>query len=88
MHGGVLGVLVDNACGWAASSVAGPLVTAHYAVHLLAPARGERLRARGRLLRAGRRSAVAAADVYAETGEGQVLVATGLGSFSVLESRD
>ena len=86
VHGGVLGVLVDNACGWAAASVAGPLVTAHYAVHLLAPARGERLRAIGRLIRAGQRSAVAAADVFAESqGQPQKLVATGMASFAVIE---
>ncbi|WP_395701555.1 PaaI family thioesterase [Aquabacterium sp.] len=86
VHGGVLGVVVDNACGWAAASVAGPLVTAHYAVHLLAPARGERLRAVGRLIRAGQRSAVAAADVFAEAqGQAPKLVASGMASFAVLD---
>lgn len=83
VHGGVLGVVVDNACGWAAASVAGPLVTAHYTVHLLAPARGERLRAIGRLIRAGRRTAVASADVYAESDGRPLLVATGMASFAL-----
>lgn len=81
VHGGMMGVVVDNACGWAAGSVAGPLVTSHFAVQLLAPARGERLRAIGRLIRAGRRSAVATADVFAEADGQQILVATGTANF-------
>lgn len=47
-HGAVVGAAADNACAWAAASVAGDVLTSSYSVHLLALARGERLRAVGK----------------------------------------
>lgn len=38
VHGGVVGAIADNACAWAAASVAGDVVTVEYKVNLLAPA--------------------------------------------------
>ena len=46
-HGGVIGAAADNACAWAAASVAGDVVTSSYTLHFLGPALGERLRATG-----------------------------------------
>ena len=44
-------------------------------IHLLAPARGDRLLARGRVIRPGKRLVVVAADVYAEAGGAETHIA-------------
>jgi uncharacterized protein (TIGR00369 family) len=78
-HGGLIGVAADNACAWAAATVAGDVVTGSYSIQFLAPARGERLRARGEVIRAGKRQVSVEARVYAESaGEAPKLVAVAL----------
>ena len=76
VHGGIVGTLADDACGWACASVAGKLVTASYTINLLAPAMGDVLIARGVLLKAGRRIIVGRADVYSSGDGEEKLVAT------------
>lgn len=66
VHGGALATLADNACCWAAASLAGPLVTNNLTIYYLAPGRGERIRAIARTVKVGRRIAVARADLFAE----------------------
>lgn len=65
-HGAVVGALADNACAWAASSVAGDVVTGGYTINFLAPAVGRRLRAKGSVIKAGKRQVIVRADVWAE----------------------
>lgn len=65
-HGAVVGALADNACAWAASSIAGDVVTGGYTINFLAPALGQRLRAKGSVIRAGKRQVIVRADVWAE----------------------
>ncbi|GHH19896.1 hypothetical protein GCM10008023_27190 [Sphingomonas glacialis] len=81
VHGGVIGSLADNVCGYAVASVAGAIVTSSYTLHLLAPTIGERIRAFGRSIHAGGRLATATADLYAENGEDRTLVATAFATF-------
>lgn len=66
-HGAIIGLMADNACAWAASSVAGDVVTGSYTIHFLSPARGERLRAKGTVIRPGKRQVIVRADVWAES---------------------
>lgn len=66
-HGAVVGLMADNACAWAAASVAGDVVTGSYTIHFLAPARGERLRAKGLVVKPGKRQVVVRAEVWAES---------------------
>ena len=70
VHGGILGMIADTACGYAAYSLmpAGcSLVTVEYKMNILAPARRS-LVARGQVVKAGRTLTVARAEVYAEDG--------------------
>ena len=70
VHGGILGMIADTACGYAAFSLmpAGcSLVTVEYKMNILAPGRGS-LVARGEVLKAGRTLTVARAEVYADDG--------------------
>lgn len=81
LQGGVLGSLADFAAGSAAGSLLPPgwvNMTADYTIKLLAPANGEQVIARGRVVHAGRSTTVAAADVYAVREGAETLCATAL----------
>lgn len=66
-HGAIVGLMADNACAWAGASVAGDVVTGGYTIDFLRPAKGERLRAKGTVVKAGKRQVVVRADVWAES---------------------
>jgi uncharacterized protein (TIGR00369 family) len=85
VHGGVVAMLADTAAALAALSVAaeGAIgMTVEFKINLLAPATGDKLIARGHLIRSGRPLSVAAADIYAASGDDEFLVATALGTFA------
>jgi uncharacterized protein (TIGR00369 family) len=70
VHGGILGMIADTACGYSAFSLmpAGcSLVTVEYKINILSPARGP-LVARGQVIKPGRTLTIARAEVYAEDG--------------------
>lgn len=77
LHAGVTQGLVDTVCGYAAATVAGPVVTSHCAVGFYAPATGGRFVARGRVVKAGRRQVFTTAEIFAVSETGEVLVAGG-----------
>ena len=57
LHAGIVTTLVDTACGCAAATLMTPeqrVLTVEFKVNLLAPARGARFIARGRVTKAGR----------------------------------
>jgi len=66
-HGAIVGLMADNACAWAGASVVGDVVTGGYTIDFLRPAQGERLRAKGTVVKAGKRQVVVRADVWAES---------------------
>ena len=74
-HGAIVGLMADNACAWAASSVAGDVVTGAYSINFLAPARGKRLRALGSVVKAGKRQVIVRADVWSEDAESAPVLA-------------
>ncbi len=70
VHGGILGMIADSACGYAAFSLmpaGGSLVTVEYKMNILNPARAS-LVARGHVVKPGRTLTVARAEVYAADG--------------------
>lgn len=69
-HGAIVGLMADNACAWAAASVAGDVVTGSYLINFLAPATGTALRAKGTVLKAGKKQVIVRADVWSESEEG------------------
>lgn len=75
VHGGIIGMIADSACGYAAFSLMPAdcsLVTVEYKINILAPALGTRLLACGEVLRPGRTLTVARAEVYADNGKARV----------------
>ncbi|NYT37801.1 PaaI family thioesterase [Allopusillimonas soli] len=68
VHGGVVGMIADSAGGYAAMTVAPPaasVLTVEYKMNLMAPANGEKLVARGQVVRPGRTLIVVKAEVFA-----------------------
>ena len=85
LHAAVVAGIADSACGYAAYTLmpAGSRVlSVEFKTNLLRPAKGERFRAEGRVIRAGRTVSVVRADVLAfgESGEEGRIVATMLGT--------
>jgi len=71
IHGGIIGMIADTACGYAAYSLMpadSSLVTVEYKINILAPARGS-LVARGEVIRPGRTLTVTRGEVYADDGK-------------------
>ena len=68
VHGGVVGMIADSAAGYAAMSMvpaSASVLTVEYKMNLLAPADGEKLIARGKVVRPGRTLIVTQAEVFA-----------------------
>lgn len=68
VHAGAVATIADSACGYAALTAmpAGAgILTAEFKINLLAPAAGERLVAKGRVVKAGRTLTLATAEVFA-----------------------
>ena len=68
VHGGIVGMIADSAAGYAAMSILpadASVLTVEYKLNLVAPADGEQLIARGKVVRPGRTLIVTQAEVYA-----------------------
>ena len=77
-HAGLTFALGDTAAGYTALSVMpeeSEVMTAEIKINLLAPGRGERLRATGKVIKPGRRLVVVSAEVHALEGDSETLVA-------------
>jgi uncharacterized protein (TIGR00369 family) len=75
LHAGAVTALADSACGYAAASLMPDdrdVLTVEFKVNLLSPARGDRFRAVGEVVRAGRTLTVCSAEVvaWADDGDG------------------
>ncbi len=87
-HGGVAATLIDSAVGLAlCTMLAGPefITTIELKVNFIAPAKPGLLRAKGRILHKGKRTAVGEADVRDKAG---FLIAKGLVTYMVLGDHD
>ena len=77
LHAGLLGALVDTACGFAAATVLGRVLASHYSVSCLRPAVGERFVARAKVVKPGKNQVFTSCEVFAQAGDGEKLVDTG-----------
>jgi uncharacterized protein (TIGR00369 family) len=88
LHAGVVTAVADSACGYAALSLmpkGRAVLAVEFKANLLAPAKGERFRATGRVVRAGRTLTVCTAEVVA-VGE-ETLVAVMQATMIALDER-
>ncbi len=68
VHGGVVGMIADSAAGYAAMTMVpadASVLTVEFKMNLLAPADGDKLIARGQVVRPGRTLIVTKAEVFA-----------------------
>jgi uncharacterized protein (TIGR00369 family) len=90
LHAGAVTAIADNACGYAALSLMPPgaaVLTVELKINLLAPARGSRFVARGRVTRPGRTLTVCLGEVVA-VGEGdEQPIATILTTMMAIQDR-
>ena len=76
LHAGVQAALLDTACGYAAGTVAGNVVTLQMNLQFLASAKGERFEARARITKAGEAQLFADAELIAWRGGEELRVAS------------
>lgn len=89
-HGGVIGTIADSAGGYAGFSLMpadASVLTVEYKLNLLAPADGDCLIARGRVIRPGRTLVVAGADVCVRKDGRETLCATLLQTLMTMHGR-
>jgi uncharacterized protein (TIGR00369 family) len=86
-HGGLIAYLVDNAAAIAASTLLreGQVVlTSEFKLNYLAPARGDKLLCRARVLKPGRSMTVVSADVYSVEDGVERHAATALATIAIV----
>jgi uncharacterized protein (TIGR00369 family) len=91
VHAGAVTAIADSAAGYAALTLmpAGTgVLSTEFKINLLAPATGDRLVARGRVVKAGRTLTVAQSEVFAQNGEAEKLVALLTATLMAVEARE
>jgi uncharacterized protein (TIGR00369 family) len=89
VHAGIITMLCDTACGFAALSLMPPdaaVLTTEFKVNLLSPAKGERFIAHGRVVRPGKKLMVCLGEVFAEEGGQRKQVALMTASMMVMDT--
>jgi uncharacterized protein (TIGR00369 family) len=91
VHAGAISAIADSAAGYAALSLMPAdtgVLTTEFKINLLAPAAGERILARGRVVKAGRTLTLAQAEVFANTGGQEKLIALLTATLMAVKGRD
>ncbi len=89
-HAGVTASIADSASGYAAYSTMPEdfsVLTVEYKINLVAPADGDSLIARARVVRSGKTLKICAADVFAVSEAKELLCATSLSTIMALAGR-
>jgi uncharacterized protein (TIGR00369 family) len=71
LHAGAVATIADSAAGFAALTTMAEgagVLTVEFKINLMAPAAGDRFRAHGRVVKAGRTLVIAQADIFARDG--------------------
>ena len=86
LHAGAIASVADSANGYAAYSLAPAdtdVLAVEFKINLLAPAQGSHFVARGRVVRPGRTLTVCLAEVFAQDGAQEALIATMLSTIII-----
>jgi uncharacterized protein (TIGR00369 family) len=90
LHAGVLASAADSACGYAALSLmptGAAVLSIEFKLNMLAPAKGDRFVARGRVIRAGRTVTVCWGEVASYVGDAERIVATMVATMMTVTDR-
>lgn len=88
-HAGVVATVADSAAGYAAFSLMPPgssVLSVEFKVNLIAPADGQRLLARGKVIRSGRTITVCAMEVEVEKDGARTACMVGQGTLMRLQA--
>jgi uncharacterized protein (TIGR00369 family) len=91
VHAGAVSAIADSAAGYSALTLmpAGTgVLTTEFKINLLAPAAGESIVARGRVVKAGRTLTLAQTEVFATTGGQEKLIAFLTATLMAVTGRD
>jgi uncharacterized protein (TIGR00369 family) len=91
VHGGVVGMIADSAAGYAAMTMvpaSASVLTVEYKMNLVAPADGEKLIARGKVVRPGKTLIVTQAEVFAVKNDEEKLCALMQQTIMVMHGKD
>lgn len=90
IHGGALATIADNAAGYAAFTLMAPdvsILTVEYKLNILRPGQGEKMIARGKVVKPGRNLTVVDSDVYALRDGEEVMCVTSIQTLMALPGR-
>ena len=90
IHGGIVGMIADSACGYAGYSMmpaGASVLTVEYKINMLSPGKGERLVARGRVLKPGKSLVVTQCEVFAVQNGAEKLAAVMQQTLMVMHGR-
>lgn len=91
VHAGAVSAIADSAAGYAALSIM-PMdrgvLTTEFKINLLAPATGDRIVARGKVVKAGRTLTLAQTEVVAESEGKERLIALLTATFMAVDGRN
>ena len=90
IHAGVIATVGDHTAGGAARTVTGDkdVITIEFKINFLRPAKGNKLKCVGKVLRGGKQIAIAEAEIFDVDGKEEKLVAKLTETLSVIEPRD
>lgn len=91
VHAGAVSAIADSAAGYTALSMMPTdrgVLTTEFKINLLAPATGERIIARGKVVKAGRTLTLAQTEVFAENEGRERLVALLTATMMTIEGRE
>jgi len=90
VHAGAVTAIADSAAGYAALTLMPPgsgVLSTEFKINLLAPAAGDRIVARGRVVKAGRTLTVVQTEVFAESAGDEKLIALLTATMMAVEDR-
>ena len=91
VHAGAVSAIADTAAGYAALSLMPPdrgVLTTEFKINLVAPAAGDLILARGKVVKAGRTLTLAQAEVFAIVSGREKLIALLTATLMAIEGRD
>jgi uncharacterized protein (TIGR00369 family) len=91
VYGGAVSAIADSAAGYAALSLMPPnrgVLTTEFKINFVAPAAGDRLVARGKVIKAGRTLTLAQTEVFADSGGQEKLIALLTATMMAVEGQE
>jgi uncharacterized protein (TIGR00369 family) len=87
LHAGLIGTLIDTACGFAAATVAEPhWLASNFSVNCLRPAQGQKFIARARVVKPGKTQIFTSCDLFAVHDGEEKMVANGQTLLAVVQA--